>query len=279
VIKRVAMLPLARDARITLVHIVPKRLAASATRLAKRDAKRMLEAHAEQLARALPESVRVRQVVRVGDVQELIAELAEMLEVELIVTGRRDGRHFRDAFFGATAERIIRTARRPVLMVRRTPRSVYRHPAIALDADSATHGAIAGLLRLIQPSPVAVDVIYAYHIPYEGLVYPSLAPEIARARRAEHRRDAQSRLTKTLAEGLAHAKVSPDEAPRLRLHVHHGDPRSVIEMTVKNTAPDLLVLGTHGYTGTLHTFIGSVAGDTLRAIACDALVVPPGRTR
>jgi nucleotide-binding universal stress UspA family protein len=42
-------------------------------------------------------------------------------------------------------------------------------------------------------------------------------------------------------------------------------------------APHLLVLGTRGYTGVAHILFGTVAGDVLRAVACDVLVVPPTR--
>jgi nucleotide-binding universal stress UspA family protein len=48
----------------------------------------------------------------------------------------------------------------------------------------------------------------------------------------------------------------------------------VVERAVKKADSDLLVLGTHGYSGVAHAFLGTVAGDVLRAVACDVLVVP-----
>ncbi|MBK8009757.1 MAG: universal stress protein [Deltaproteobacteria bacterium] len=51
--------------------------------------------------------------------------------------------------------------------------------------------------------------------------------------------------------------------------------RIVVTKAVKESGVDLLALGTHGYSGLAHTFLGSVAGDLLRDVGCDVLVVPP----
>ena len=37
----------------------------------------------------------------------------------------------------------------------------------------------------------------------------------------------------------------------------------------------ILALGTHGYTGLERAFLGTVAGDVLRAVKCDVPLVPP----
>ena len=42
---------------------------------------------------------------------------------------------------------------------------------------------------------------------------------------------------------------------------------------------DLVLLGTHGYSGVAQVFLGTVAGDILRDLRCDVLVVPPPRPR
>ena len=38
---------------------------------------------------------------------------------------------------------------------------------------------------------------------------------------------------------------------------------------------DLLVLGTHGYSGAAYVLLGTVAGELRRVARCDVLVVPP----
>jgi nucleotide-binding universal stress UspA family protein len=58
-----------------------------------------------------------------------------------------------------------------------------------------------------------------------------------------------------------------------------GSPRGVVEKAIKKAQTDLLVLGTRGYSGAAFVFLGTVAGDLLRAAQCDVLMVPPTRRR
>ena len=67
--------------------------------------------------------------------------------------------------------------------------------------------------------------------------------------------------------------------PNFETYVRYGDPRSVIKAAVKKLDTDLLVLGTHAYSGVAHVFLGTVAGDVLRDVRCDVLVVPPSGPR
>ncbi|NTX17898.1 universal stress protein, partial [Myxococcus sp. CA056] len=57
----------------------------------------------------------------------------------------------------------------------------------------------------------------------------------------------------------------------------YGSPRTVIPDVVAKSRADLLLLGTHGRAGIAHALLGTVAGDVLRDVTCDVLVVPPRR--
>ena len=82
-----------------------------------------------------------------------------------------------------------------------------------------------------------------------------------------------------LATALARLKASPEEAPFWKAHVRYGSPRQVVQSVVRKTGSDLLVLGTRGHAGAAYAFLGSVAGDLLREVRCDVLVVPPSPSR
>jgi nucleotide-binding universal stress UspA family protein len=275
VVGRVALLPLAEAARLTLLHVVPDSLPRGARRGAEADAKAALHAAAKNLARSLPKGIEMEVVVKVGTPALEIAKCAATNRVELIVMGRGGGRALRDMFLGSTAERVVRRARLPVLVVRLPPRGPYRRAALALDLDQAARGVLELLLRVIPPPRPSVEVIHAYDVPFQGMIYPSLPEDAVGEYREQHRRTALREIGKLLARSLAHAKVAPRDAPSWRTHVRHGSPRTVIEKAVKNGAADLLVLGTHGRSGVAHLFLGTVAGDVLRDVACDVLVVPP----
>lgn len=66
VLGRVARLPLAKDVRITLLHLASKDLPASLRRRAQTHAKATLEAETRYLAETLPRGPSVRSLVKVG---------------------------------------------------------------------------------------------------------------------------------------------------------------------------------------------------------------------
>lgn len=277
VVGRVVLLPLAEGARLTLLHVVPKSMPPRAQRRAEADAKKALAAEATSLARNLPKRASIEAIVKVGTPAVEIASRAATHQAEMIVMGRGGGRALRDVFLGSTAERVIRRGQLPVLVVRLPPRARYRRPALALDLDQAAHAIVDLLLRIVPPPRPSVEVIHAYDIPYQGMIYPSLSEEDAEEYRDDYRDRALREIGKLLVTSLTQAKVASIDAPSWRTHVWCGSPRAVIEKAVKKGDADLLVLGTHGHTGVEHAFLGTVAGDVLRDVTCDVLVVPPRR--
>lgn len=279
VVERVALLPLAEGARLALMHVVPLRLPPDARRRAEADARKALGKVAKELAGSLHESVVIEQIVESGASAAEIARVAKSLKAELVVMGRGGGRAFRDAFLGSTAERVIRQARRPVLVVRAQARSPYRRPLLALDFDQAAQGALAWLLRLVEPERARMSLVHAYDIPFDGQIYPSLPSSRASEYRRHYRQQLLERVRSLLAS--AQSRPKPSSAPERPIpwkpYVRYGSPRTVIPQAVAKARADLLVLGTHGYSGVAQAFLGTVAGDVLREASCDVLVVPPRR--
>jgi general stress protein 26/nucleotide-binding universal stress UspA family protein len=74
-------------------------------------------------------------------------------------------------------------------------------------------------------------------------------------------------LTRRTADSLAAAGL--DAEPLVR----HGDPRSVIVEEAKEWGADLIVLGSHGYTGLKRLLIGSVAQSVVSHAPCSVEVV------
>jgi nucleotide-binding universal stress UspA family protein len=227
----------------------------------------------------LPTEAKVESLVTVGSAASEIAERAAALKATLIVMGRGAHRAYRDAFLGSTAERVVRRALLPVLVVRRAPRTPYRRPALALDMDEAAPEAVKQLLRVVPAPRPTVTVIHAFSVPYEGLIYPSLSEDQAHELRSQFARKATQELTTLLASAGGRVQGTLHESPYWAKHVRHGAPLRVIEKVVEKADTDLLVLGTHGYSGVAHLFLGTVAGDVLRQVACDVLVAPPRRDR
>jgi nucleotide-binding universal stress UspA family protein len=279
VLARVAMLPLAEDAAITVLHVVPSGLSLRDQQSAARAAKKQLEGEVRQLARSLPGTVSVVPVVAIGSAAKEISARAGANRAELIVMGRGGRRPFRDAFLGSTAERVTRRARIPVLVVRLPARDCYRRPALALDLDDAATRVVGTFCRILPSVRSPVLIIHAFADPYRGMVHSHLTLDAIQEREQELRRQAWLELEKLLARAVSRARVPPEQAPVWKAHVRYGSPRTMIEAAVNKTERDLLVLGSRGHSGVAQMFLGTVAGDVLREVRCDVLVVPPGRSK
>ena len=275
VLGRVARLPIATDARLTLLHAVPGGLPSRDQRRAERDAKKVLADEARHLARSLPRTVRIDPVVAIGAPHTEIAARARSVKAELIVMGRGGGRVLRDIALGSTAERVIRQAQLPVLVVRLAPRAAYRRPALALDLDDAAHDVVDLMLRVVPPPRPPATVIHAFELPYYGYAFGGLPRDEVEERKIAHQLEGSRAVAKLIAAALAQAKVDPKDAPIWRSHVRYGSPRLVIEKAVEKVDTDLLVLGSRGHRGLAYMFLGTVAGDVLRNMTCDVLIVPP----
>lgn len=55
--------------------------------------------------------------------------------------------------------------------------------------------------------------------------------------------------------------------------IRHGAPSIEIVNAAKEMDVDVIVMSTHGHTGRVHAFIGSVAGDVVRLAPCPVFVV------
>jgi nucleotide-binding universal stress UspA family protein len=275
---RIALLSLAEDAVVTMLHVVPENLHPRDRRDAENDANKALAREARHLGKSLPKKVRVQPLVRTGAAAKEIGACATQVKADLIVMSRGGGRTLRDTFLGSTAERVVRQAQLPVLVVRLPTRETYNRPALALDLDQAAHEVVRLLLLVLQPPRPRVEAIHAFNIPYSGLIYPSLSTDEASETKSDIQRKTSLQLTSLLTEAVAKANVSPADAPVWKLHVRYGSPRTVVDKVTKKSDTDLLVLGTRGYTGVAYVLLGTVAGDLLRAAKCDVLIVPPTRS-
>jgi nucleotide-binding universal stress UspA family protein len=273
VLARAARLPLATGARVTLLHVVPRPFPGGARAAAIHDARTSLRRLARGLLAQIPVRSRVRAVVRAGVPAAEIAEVARAARAELIVVGRGAARALREAFLGSTAERVVRRGDRPVLVVRLPARAPYRRPLLALDRDQAAHEVLALALRLVPAPRPRLGVVHAFEAPFEGLIYPSLTTPSQRAYRAGFAAEARREILDLLEAERKRFVV--EEPPDWKLHVRPGSARDVVLDSVQRTRADLLALGTRARAGLAQLFLGTVAGDVLREVGCDVLVVPP----
>ncbi|MHB0916206.1 MAG: universal stress protein [Thiobacillus sp.] len=199
-----------------------------------------------------------------GAVLERIAAEADRLDASLLIVGARGAGFMRHWLLGATAERLLRKTRRPILVVKQPAREAYRSVLVPVDFSPWSRGAIR-LARAVAPQAEIV-LLHAFDAPFEGkLRIAGVAEETIRRHRTEAREEALTRLHQAAAEaGLA--------AADWRALAVHGDAAPRILEQEEEQGADLIVLGKHGAGMTEELLLGSVTKHVLAHSRGDVLV-------
>lgn len=265
VIDRAALLSLAPNASVTLLHVAAKLRLPTTRRRLESEARAALRVLAARLAGSISPTISISSIVAFGFAGAQIVECARAVNADLVVMGCGGRRAARDMVVGSITSRVIRHVKRPVLVVHPSV-GTYRRPALALDFDDRAAPAVRFLLRLLGPLPPPVALIHAHEAPIEALVYPTPSPEAL----ARYRDQQRALLSRRLA------RLLPGEELRCTRHVLHGAPRTIIAGALARLDCDLLVIGTHARSGLARACLGSVALDVMADAPCDVLVIPPG---
>ena len=74
----------------------------------------------------------------------------------------------RDLILGTTAERLLRTCKRPVLVVKRPPEAPYEH--VVVPVDFSLSAPALTMARQIAPN-ARITIIHAFRVPFEGRLW------------------------------------------------------------------------------------------------------------
>lgn len=204
-----------------------------------------------------------------GKPHAVIERLASSYNADLLIIGPGVARNLREKVFGSTAERVVRCAACPVLVVRKDVGAPYRHIAIGVDFSDQARAAALWASRL---SPMASrELIHAFDIPlaFEQAMLKAgtSLSDIERYRDAKAKNAYQQVMSVFSEDGRLPQKV--------RLRIVRGDASDVLVRASRRRATDLVALGTQGASAVARHFLGSVARRVLANAGCDVLVVPP----
>lgn len=213
-----------------------------------------------QIRRTAPAGFQAIQgYLEVGSPHRVLARLARELKPELIVIGAVETRQRLLRPLGSTADRVVRQAACPVLIVR--PDSAFPPSRVLAPVDLSEVSAAAfrfglGLLDQAGVRPVMAELLFVLS-PAEASIHFS-PDQIAYLARAELQRFAERELPQV----------------RVTRQVRSGMPWEQILLEAREMAADLLILGAQGRSGLERLLLGSVASDVLREAQCSVLVVP-----
>jgi universal stress protein E len=255
-------------AQLLLLHVVDPTESARAIRRHGGQVRFALDAQARKLAR-LGNGAEIS--VRAGPPHKAIAAVAIEWDADLIVLGRYR-QHFGDSFRGTSAERVIRKAGRPVLVVNRESAGPYEHVLLACDLSRMSAGivSVAKGLGLLEDSQASV--VHALQPTDSAMLYMAgvTESEVSRYRQALRQLASDEIKTQLASAGL--------NSPRFSI-LSQSSPVRAIEEVARRIGSDLVVVGTSRFPLLKRMFIGSVSNEVVRGLTHDVLLISPAAVR
>ncbi|HMN47488.1 MAG TPA: universal stress protein, partial [Povalibacter sp.] len=248
-LQRAASLSRQTGARLLMLHVIDSRQADRVARMQSNRAYVQLLAEADRLFGSSADLIDV--AVRRGKVRDTIASAAAEWDADLIVVAApQPGRG--SAILGTTAERLVRTARRSVLVVHRTMESHYGKVVIASDLSTAALPMVRTAVRLAALDQASATMVHAIHSPHSGMMKSAGLDESVIA---DFERTSLDRARLQLQSIGRDAGL----IPHARAIVTGAPPANAILEVLERERPDLLAIGASRWFLLKRLLVGSVA--------------------
>ena len=267
--QRAVMLAQQIGAQLELVHVLEKReleelqslLGETLKEKTQSQTKDLLEKQAIDIGE--PFGVSIGCHVVEGEVLESVTEQADLLSADLLIIGARGASLTLQQLLGATAERLLRVIRCPVLTVKQPPLKTYQNVLVPIDFSPWSIGAIR-LAQTVAPQSKLI-LLHAYEVPFEAQmrITGEKKGEIQQYR-DKVCQDAKNRLNQT-------AKEAGLTADWHSLVVHGNAVQKILEYEDEQSV-DLIIIGRHGLGVVEELLLGSNARQLLIHAKCDVLV-------
>jgi nucleotide-binding universal stress UspA family protein len=226
------------------------------------DAQRQLAALAADLQRL--RGVSALTLNTGGAVLDEIDREARATDAALLVLGARGAGFLRRLVLGSTSERLLRRAKRPVLVVRQMPHEPYRRVLVALDFSPWSGHAIT-LARRFAPH-ARLLLFHAFRVPFEEKLHFA---GVDAATIGHYRQHAHAQATQRVHALAAAGGLKPgDWVPCI---VEGEASQRIVEHEQEQDC-DLVVLGKHGQSAAQDLLLGSVSKHVLAEGVCDVLI-------
>ncbi len=259
---RAVQLALQWNARLTAVHAlgatdVPNDLLSRQGRPnAVERAKRLLE---EEFAAI--EGLRASVHVEQGKPKNVILDVATKQHCDLIVTGIAGNEPLGQSLLGSTVTALTRSAKVPVLVVKKRVLETNESVVIASDLSEASRAALDLALALFDPRDLTL--FHAFEVPFRNWTEGKKTYE----------QDLRDVALEECERFLA-AVTGANRAVKIAVVAQRGDPAIIVADYAADQDVDLVIAGTHGRTGVMNIVLGSVASNLLDEVPCDVMIVP-----
>ncbi len=280
VLPHAAAVAAALGARVRLLSVVepePRGLTSRSERVAAEQEAaahaRLAQRQASAAAWLQAAGLDLTQVILTGSPVDTILAAAAAPEVTLVALTTNGRGGLERSGIGSVADKVMRLAERPVLLVRPPYVPVPRHRLalrqllVPLDGSALAESALDLAVKLATAAGASLTLVRVEPWRAEGLAEPGSAahPELAAADAAAHEQAA------TYLEGVR-ARLPqplPSECVVLR-----GRAAESITGFAQHERIDLTVMTSHGHGGLRRAILGSVADRVIRAGAATLLIRP-----
>ena len=266
-LRRAVILARAHDAVLEIVHVVdddrPRRIVDHEAN----DARQLLGA----LSRSLKDLDGVScntQIVQDDPFAGIVKAVAKATP-DLLVIGPHRRQILRDAFVGTTAERTIRTASCPVLMVNGPPVGPWRHILQTTDLSETAEKALKLFIGLGLGAKARSSVLTVFDAPALRL---AMSDSMGKQGQEDYLNDLRADARQSLAAFIA--RLGIEQAERV-VRPEETTVANEILMAAEELKADLIVVATSSKGTVARMALGSVAGQVLKDARCDVLAIPP----
>ena len=202
--------------------------------------------------------------VIVGDTFETLMRASA--HVDLVVIGRRGHGRFNGLLVGGTADRMLRTGGRPVLVVKTPVQETYRRVLVPIDFTASSDAAIRVADRMRGAE--GMHVFHAINSRREAVLRDADVPEhVIRESRLMEEGAVNARMRRKVSRlGLDGASMNYALA--------YGSPVRSTLRHAHRLGADLIVAGKQGRSTLGNFLLGSVSSRVLSEASCDMLIVP-----
>lgn len=266
-LRRAVLLAHETASSIDLVHVVDDDRPRRFVEHEAADALALLE----ELARKLEaeENLSCGTKIVVADPFAGILQAVDEAGPDLLILGAHRRQILRDAFLGTTAERTIRSATCPVLMVNVPPVGAYRSVLLTTDLTDTSRRALQRFEGLAVGTEALLALLHVFDAPALRLAVSGVMAKEARDR---HLGELHSEARRNISDFVVGA-VSKSAEPMVRYN------ESTIAQTILAAADDaksdLIVAATHCRGFLARHLLGSVTEQILAASSVDVLALPP----
>lgn len=245
------------DARLIILHVLEK----------KPDMPENIEFVEQRIRQDIEDTgIRFEIDISEGNVAETVESKADEYDADLIVTGVARFNTFGDSVLGHEIDKLIRKTDVPALIVKSKPRMPYKQLLVTTDFSKPSQNALETALDLFPQLPV--DLVHAFHVPFEGFIKADDALAEIRAEQAEYADEFIKRLD-----------LDSDNQKRLTLKLLDGTTCEAVCRHANSLRNSLAVVGTHGHSGIRAAVIGSIAEALLEALPGDVLMIRSAKAR